>query len=372
MSELTAYLHNLVLGISDFARIHGQWQIFGLFIGRPSPSRAVEADAHGAIVFRGDPELIDPRIPAVCVGTRASGVYPPGSLRSDGVRIGEMAAEHLLERGLRTFSFVGDSQGSASADQRRDGFRRAVARAGGRYLDGPSLRADRFDEGDSLEAVADWIRSLPKPVGIMGINDVVARQVADACRIADQAVPDDVAIVGVDNEELMCMLADPPLSSVDPGSKRLGFEAAATLDRILSGEPPRSECVVMPPLGVVVRHSSDVLAIDDTDVAEAVRFIQNHCAQPISVSDVLRAVPVARRSLDRRFKQRTGRTIHDEIQHARIRRACELLVRTTLAIPHVAHQCGFSGREYFSTAFARVTGQPPAAYRRKFQVKSGV
>ena len=244
-----------------------------------------------------------------------------------------------------------------------------VERGGGRYLDGPSLRADRFDEGDSLEAVAEWVATLPKPIGILGINDVVARQVADACRMADRTVPDDVAIVGVDNEELMCMLSDPPLSSVDPGSKRLGFEAAAMLDRILAGEPPPAEPLVLPPVGVVVRHSSDVLAIDDPDVADAIRFIQNHCAQPISVADVLRAVPVPRRTLDRRFHQRTGRTIHDEIQHARVRRACELLVRTTLPIPQVAQQCGFSGREYFSTAFARITGQPPAAYRKQYQVR---
>ena len=366
---LSGYLQQVVLGIAEHARIEGRWQIFGLFVHRPGPRRRVEAD--GAIVFQDHMGLIGRGVPCVYVGTRRPGTYRPASIHSDNHRIGQAAAEHLLERGLRTFSSVGDLERTVSAGERRAGFRRRVEQAGGRYLDGPSVSATRFDESRSAAALAEWLAGLPKPIGIMGTNDIVARQVADACRLAHHAVPEHVAIVGVDNEELMCMLSDPPLSSVDPDARRVGHRAAAMLSRMMDGEPPATEPVVLPPAGVVVRQSSDVLAIDDPDVKEAVRFIRDHCARPIGVKDVLRVVPAARRSLDRRFQRKLGRTVHDEIQHARIQRACDLLTRTGLSIGQVAANCGFGGREYFTTAFTKWIGTPPATYRKQFQAREG-
>ena len=367
LSGLTAYLHNMVMGIAEFARTQAQWRIFGLFIRKTSFNGTVDAD--GAIVFRDDLGLLHSDVPRVYVGTR-SGNYPAASVHSDNHRIGELAAEHLLERNLRTFSCVCDSQRSASALQRREGFRRRVESAGARYIEGPLVSAVRFDESRSIESLARWVSQLPDPIGVMGVNDVVARQVADACRLAQRHVPDQIAIVGVDNEELMCMLSDPPLSSVDPDAKAVGYHAAAMLARVMSGEVPPDAPLVVPPAGVMVRQSSDMLAINDSDVADAVRFIRDHCTEPISVGDVLKAVPAARRSLDRRFRQHVGRTVHSEIQHARIRRARELLTRSNLPIAQVAYKCGFGGREYFTTAFTRMTGCSPGAYRRQFQIKS--
>jgi LacI family transcriptional regulator len=250
LSGLTAYLHNMVMGLAEYAREHEQWQIFGLFVRKPHFSRPVHAD--GAIVFRRDMGLLDDEVPRVFVGTQA-GRYPPGSIHSDNYRIGELAAEHLLERGLRAFSCVGETQRSVSSMQRRQGFRRRIRQAGGRYLEGPLISAVRFDESRSLEVLARWIQTLPEPIGVMGINDVIARQVADAARMAQRHVPDQIAIIGVDNEELMCMLSDPPLSSVDPGAKRLGYEAAALLSKIMQGLRPPTKPLVVPPSAVVVR-----------------------------------------------------------------------------------------------------------------------
>ncbi len=167
------------------------------------------------------------------------------------------------------------------------------------------------------------------------------------------------------------MLPDPPLSSVHPDARRLGYRAAMMLSRMMDGQPPTTEPVVLPPSGVVVRQSSDVLAIDDPDVKEAVRFIRDHCARPIGVTDVLRVVPAARRSLDRRFRRTLGRTVHDEIQHARLQRARDLLTRTSLPITQIASNCGFGGREYFTTTFTKRVGTPPATYRKQFQVREG-
>ena len=192
----------------------------------------------------------------------------------------------------------------------------------------------------------------------------VARQFADICHRARRRSChlDEVAIVGVDDEKIMCMLTEPPLSSVDPAGGRVGYAAAAMMASILSGERPPRQPLLIPPAGVVVRQSSDTLAVDDTDVADALRFIRDHCKTQITVADVLRHVPASRRSLDQRFRRRLGRSMHDELQHARARRASELLIRSQLSIPQIASQCGFRSREYFSaSAFGRFVGMPPGA-----------
>ena len=363
--HLGAYLNRMVLGVAEYARLKGNWNIHGLFVGRPSAIARVDAD--GAIVFQGGPDLVRGGTPTVHVGTRPEHDRLPGNVRSDNDAIGAAAAEHLMERGLRYFAAVGDRTRSPSSQQRYGGFCARVERAGMQFFAGPNVNAQRLDERRNLTSLQRWIAALPKPIGIMGFNDVVARQVADACRGGGEAVPDRVAIIGVDNEELMCMLSDPPLSSVDPGASRVGFQAAALLDRIMDGERPPNSPVLIPPSGVIARQSSDLLAIDDADVAEAVKYIRAYCSGRLTVADVTRHVAIPRRTLDRHFRQRLGRSVHEELQGARIRRASQLLASSNLKIPQIAAQCGYGSREYFSAAFVRVMGEPPAGYRRKHQ-----
>ena len=366
--QLTAYLNRMVLGIAEYARLKGTWSIHGLFVGRPAAITRVDAD--GVILFHGTAMLVRGGAPSVHIGTTAPGEQLLGNVRSDNEAIGVAAAEHLLERGLRYFAAVGDHERSPASRGRCDGFKDRVLRARMQFMSGPNVNATRLDERRSLASLQHWIASLPKPVGVMCFNDVVARQVADACRVAGESVPERVAIVGVDNEELMCMLSDPPLSSVDPGASCVGYEAAALLDRIMAGERPSRAPVLVPPRGVVARQSSDLLAIDDADVVEAVRFIRENCINRVRVADVARRVALPRRSLDRRFRQRLGRSMHDELQWARIRLASQLLASSNLKIPQIATQCGFGSREYFSTAFMRVMGEAPASYRRKHLIQA--
>ena len=361
--HLNAYLSRMVMGVAEYARLDGRWAIHGLFIGRPVAIWPVHAD--GAIVFRGGLDMLRGRIPAVQVGTFPPQKRPRGTVQSDNFGIGAAAANHLIERGVRYFSAVGERTRSQSSEERCEGFSRRVRQAGLQFIAGPALNSSKLDERRQRQTLGKWIAGLPKPVGIMGYNDIVARQIADTCRLAGEAVPDRVAIVGVDNEELMCMLADPPLSSVDPSAQRVGFEAASLLEKLMRGQQPPREPIIVPAGKVVVRQSSDVLAIDDDDVVDAVRFIRDNCAKPITIGDVLRHVPVPRRSLDRRFRRKLGRSMHDELQRARIGRAGDMLVGSTLPIPQIATQCGYSSREYFSAAFMRATGEAPAAYRKK-------
>jgi LacI family transcriptional regulator len=200
----------------------------------------------------------------------------------------------------------------------------------------------------------------------MACFDIVGRQVLEACRQIDAAVPDEVAVVGVDNDELLCELADPPLSSVFPDTQRTGYVAAELLDKLMSGHrvPPKGHFIE--PLGVIVRESSDVLAIEDADVSQAVRFIRAHACEGINVHDVLTAghIPLSRRVLESRFKKLIGRTPHEEIDRVQLNRVKELLRETDLPLTEIARRAGYEHVEYLSVVFKKKVGTPPSQYRR--------
>jgi LacI family transcriptional regulator len=216
-----------------------------------------------------------------------------------------------------------------------------------------------------VEEVARWIHSLPKPLGLMACNDFRGIQALDACRRAGIAVPEEMAVIGVDNEELVCKLAYPPLSSVVPNARRIGYEAAALLDRLMRGEPEPTIPLAIPPLEVITRLSTDVNAIADPDVAAAMRFIREHACEGIGVDEVLAQVPVSRSVLQRRFRSLLGRSIHAVIAAVRLQRAKQLLVETDLSLAVIAKRTGFSHVEYLCAAFRQAVGLPPGAYRRE-------
>jgi len=178
-------------------------------------------------------------------------------------------------------------------------------------------------------------------------------------------VPDEVAVVAVDNDELLCELAHPPLSSVIPNTRRTGYEAAALLDRLMSGGKSRGETHLIPPLGVATRLSTDVLAIEDPHVSRAVRFIREHACDGINVQDVLRAVPQSRRLLEGRFRKLLGRTPHEEILRVQVQRVKQLLTETDLTLDAIAERTGFSHTEYLSVVFRREVGTPPGRFREQ-------
>ena len=169
--------------------------------------------------------------------------------------------------------------------------------------------------------LSNWVKQLPKPIGIMACYDLRGQQLLEVCRRMGIAVPDEVAVIGVDNDELLCNLSDPPLSSIIPDTHRTGYEAAHILDRLMSGKKCATREVRIAPLGIVTRQSTDVLAIADTDISQAVRFIRQHACDGIKVEDVLNAVPLSRRVLENRFKRLLGRTPHDEILRMQFQRS---------------------------------------------------
>ncbi len=285
---------------------------------------------------------------------------------ADNRAVGWLAAEHLLDRGFCRFGFCGLRRGfHPGYDCREDSFTQTLARAGfdclvlrpagGRRALGWEAQQDR---------IGSWLAALPKPVGIMTCNDDRGLQVLDACRRIGAAVPDEVAVIGVDNDEYLCGMAIPPLSSVDINSEETGYRAAELLDRLMAGRKAPRKTPETPPRGVVTRRSTDVLATDDALVVRAVRFIRDHACEGIDKHSVLRHAGVSRNVLEPRLRRVLGRTVQEEIRRVRIERAAELLAGTDMPVKQVAGEAGFRTVHYLTRVFSAATGEPPAAYRR--------
>jgi LacI family transcriptional regulator len=204
---------------------------------------------------------------------------------------------------------------------------------------------------------------------LMACNDMRGQQVLDACRASDVTVPDEVAVVGVDNEEVLCDLSDPPLSSVVPNAERIGYEAAALLEQMMAGKKVQAKPIFIEPSGVVTRRSTEVLAIEDRPVAAAARFIREHACEGIDVGDVLRAVSMSRSALDRHFIKIMGRSPKDEILRVRLNRAKQLLAETDFSQATIAEKVGLEHVEYLSRIFKKRIGLTPSEFRARAHVQ---
>ncbi len=286
-------------------------------------------------------------------------------LITDNAAISTMAAEHLLECGLRQFAFCGFPRTRVNgwSAERAEAFAARVGQQGHpcSIYTGPQASARRWS--DMQRHLVEWLQTLDPPLGMMACNDARARHVLEACRTLRLRVPDDVALIGVDNDEIMCQLARPPLSSIEQGTFQMGYEAASLLDHLMAGRRPREERYLIPPERLVARQSTDVLAVDDPDVADAVRFIREHACEGIALADVLEKVAVSCSSLEKRFRKHLGRTIHSEIQRVKIERVKHLLDTTSLTTQQIMRRAGFHYVQYMTTLFRKTTGYTPAEYR---------
>jgi len=289
------------------------------------------------------------------------------TVRSNDQQIAEWAADHLIDKGLKYFAYCGTLTRGLDlwVRLRRDAFLRRIEKQGHRCFVFTGRRYAPRNWSLMQAELMRWLQELPRPIGIMACNDLRGRHILDACRQLNLRVPEDVAVVGVDNDELMCELAVPPLSSVAQGSERLGYEAAKLLDRLIRGRRPRPKHIVVPPISVVHRRSSDLIAVDDPLLSAALRFIQNHAAEQIGVPDVVRDAGVSRSTLETRFKKKLSRTIHDEIQRVRIETARRLLTATNLSLSKIAEQAGYRNAFYMSAVFRRELGMPPRRLRQE-------
>ena len=291
---------------------------------------------------------------------------------ADHAEVGRLAARHLLDRGLTELAFVGYPAHEFSV-RRQSGFEE-IAKRNSVHVSSFLERTRRIEEPNGLwkwnKSLHDWLKALPRPIGILASHDIQGVQLSEYCHQLNFHVPEDVAIVGVDDDDLLCELSRPSLSSVALPSERIGYEAAKLLDELLHSRSRVKRSIILPPGGVVVRQSSDVQAVRDADVAEAVRYIRENSHRPIQVADVLRAVPLARRSLERRFRKWLQRSILDEISCAHVEHARKLLISTNRSMASIAIDAGFRDSRHLSILFRKLMTITPSEYRRQFRLRS--
>lgn len=370
----TSFGRQLLRGVAQYIREHSPWSVY--FTERsahePVPTWMKDWTGDGVISRALSPEAVkvvfNSGIPVVDLNEQLRDLGVP-LIYNDHAAIGRMAAEHLLQRGFTRFGYIGHT-GVFWSDARYQEFARVVEKSGfscheyhGRTRSIRALRRRTWEL--ELDDVARWVSELEKPVGVMVGNDFRAVQFLAACRIADVAVPEQVAVIGVGGDDVACELANPPLTSVILNAYRMGYEAAALLDRQMQGEKIGQPELVIPPLDIVTRQSTDVTAIADPVVAKAMRFIRENACSGINVDDVLRHVVVSRTALQDHFRAVFDRSIHDMIINVRIARVRQMLAQTNLGLQDIAERTGFKHSEYLSKVFKQRTGWTPAKFREE-------
>ncbi len=377
-----AYARGLLVGIGEYILSHSPWSVHYAELGAAdSPPPWLKAwDGHGVIV-RGENRLIAravEKLSGPVIDLTPSRLLPRAPwVKSDDAAIARLAAQHFLERGFRHFAFCGDDRFSWS-NRRGERFAHLVREADytcHHFAPAPtppshsSAKPSRTSPLQSpnadatVDAIGAWLAALPKPVAVFACYDNRGQQVLEACRRAGLAVPEQVAVLGVDNDEVLCALSPPPLSSVMLNPRRVGWEAAALLASLMSGKKSRAEEHLIPPVDIATRQSTDILAVHDPKIASTLRYIREHACEGIGVGDVLRHCPMARRALENRFGRLLGRTPGEEILRVQLNRVKELLIGTKLPIWEIAGRTGF-GPEYLSVVFQRQFNTTPSRFRR--------
>ena len=366
------YGRQILQGIARYMRAHDPWSVFldERELGAPPPNWLLHWKGDGVICRSTTPalaaQLRAQSFPIVDLNDRFGAIGLP-RISSDMVAIGRMAALHLLERGFENLAFCG-FRDEAWSQQRLQGVEAAL-HARGKLCSvyesaWEDLRRQSWEQ--ERDRIGLWLRDLPRPLGIVACNDARGHHVLEACRVLEIAVPESVAVVGVDNAQTFCDICTPPLSSVMPDAQRIGYQAASLLDQLMAGNAATASVdLQLPPLRVIARQSSDALAVEDEATALALHFIRDHACNGISIDDVLAYTPLSRSSLERNFRRYIGRSPQSEIREVRLKRVKQLLIETEHSLARIAELSGFKHPEYMMAQFKRVTGQTPSQWRQK-------
>lgn len=362
----------MLMGVARYIQEHQPWAVYlkplGVEKSIPDWLQTWKGDGIIAAMSEVDFSAVARRgIPIVDImGARRHEGVP--LVHTDDHAVGRLGAEHLMERGYRNLAFCGYPSAFWS-DARREGFERAVREAGARFSDygmdqpGPGRGGPEAWELQQA-SLSQWLSNLPKPVGVMATHDLLGQQLLEACLRLRINVPEAVAVIGADNDEPICRICSPPLSSVIINDAQRGFDAAALLDRMMNGESAPPEPIYIQPAGVASRASTDIMAIDDDAIVRVLRFLREHACDRISVDDVTRIVPLSRSVLERRFRKLVGRSINNEIVRLRMGKAIELLTDTRLELKVIAARAGFGSQSYMNAVFQEKLGKTPGSYRR--------
>jgi LacI family transcriptional regulator len=367
----------LLGGVARYAHHRGLWSFYWEPGGLEKAWPKLKSLALDGIILR-DVDKLDEvlalGIPAVVVGHSSGEVSGLVNVVTDSANIGRMAAEHLLNCGFRHFAFCGYARTPLEhtpwSEHRRESFGKRIVEAGFKPPAYHVLMPTRTDWQKERRVMTKWLQSLPKPLGLMACNDDCGQQVMEACKLAGLSVPDTVGVVGADNDELVCGLSDPPMSSIGINFEQAGYEAARALERLMRGDgrvPPKISVLAT---HVVARQSTDVVAVEDAHLAKALRFIRDRARETLSVDTVARAAGLSRRALERRFRGTIGRSILHEIRRARTDQIAKLLIESEMRIGEIADLLGFDDVHHFARYFRAAKRMSPAAFRRQYSFRT--
>lgn len=364
-----AYARGILAGVKEYIRSHGPWNVHLAEHSRGDrpPKWIVDWDGDGVLARVESKEtaraLARAHVPVVDVSSHRHMPQVP-NVTSDHREIARLAVEHFREREFRNFAFCGVERFTWSRD-RGHYFDQLARDAGVTCAHYKMPKGLEFDSDAETDAIAQWLLELPQPVAVFAPYDSRGHQLLDACQRAGLAVPEQVAVLGVDNDHLLCDLSAPPLSSVIPDTHRMGWLAAEMLAKLMRGEKVPAEQMRIPPIGICARKSTDMTAVADPHVARAAQFIREHACAGIDAGDVVAAIPLARRVLEKRFHSVLGRTLRQEITRVQMQRVKDLLIATDLSLADVAERTGFRHVEYLTVVFKREFGIPPSTYRER-------
>lgn len=378
MGQDLAYNREVLRGIQAYAHSKAGWVLRDGPLAHHVLKPLREWGPDGIIAHLFDRRLADElgklNVPLVNTTSTLPDLSHP-LVEADHFAVGRMAAEYFLDRGFTYFGFFGSAYAGFSRE-REAGFREALAAQGydatachAEYLPRPSADVSWVNVDDRVRA---WLHELSKPVAILSSNDVPARELAEVCRQIGLDVPNQVALLGVDNDELECNLATPPLSSIVLPAQRIGYEAAEQLNRMMSGKNPSVQRLYLSPVRVKSRFSTDTLAIEDPDLRVALAYIRSHAHLKIDVESVHEHVAVSRRMLERKFREHLGRTVLHEIRRTRVELAKQLLTETDLPMPAVAKRAGFSGARRLAVVFRQDESITPSEFRESVQRRNAL
>ena len=383
------YGRGVLLGVANFAQLHDNWEIVyqerTLSDGIPTWIDEVELDG---LIVRPDSRKLYSYIsrlglPWVDLRNHRPINENVPTVNSDERLVVKAAVDHLMEIGHRKLAFCGFANADFSNRRRKLCERYAESKGIKCFtyetspnvfvepsesaigIAGPEITATVETYGlYAEEELVKWLIDLPKPIGLLACNDIRGRQVLNILRANQIDVPEEVSVLGVDNDQLICKLSNPPLSSLDRNARMVGYRASEILQKLIDGEPLERTYELIRPLGVAVRVSTDTTAISDKLISQALSYIREHACEGIEVSDVVSALPVSRATLERRFRKVMDRSINGEINRVKIAKIKKLLLETDLKLSAVAKLTGFNHTEYMSSLFKKVTGITPGQYRQ--------
>lgn len=372
VETVNAYSQTLMRGITQYIWENGPWNVCYEERAPDSPSPTWLENWHGDGIIVRDSSG-ETAVKALGSGAKFVDISEYShlgvpSVHTNYAETSRLAAAHLRERFYPHFAFVG-IKGRRFSELRRDSFMENLQAKCEVYEFLPDDLSQCWTEAE--KPFPQWLAKLPKPCGLMSCDDLVGVNILQSCRMVGLRVPEDIAVIGVDNDEIQCTLASPPLTSVAQDSFRVGYEAAAMLHRLMKDEELPDEHLLIPPVHVVQRESTDAWAIDDELVLRALRIIHREACKGLTVDTLAATLNVTRRTLERHFHQVLKRTLKEEILRVQINRAEKLLLGTNLTLGAIAKRVGFCNASYLNTAFQRVSQITAGQYRKQHRGLSG-